>query len=108
MVQLTRRGYDWTEHYPAVASAAGKLRARSFTIDGEGVATALMASPCSMRPTGDAGSRTPCCPTRWSWRSEHSARYLLYRCGPESSHLTLPVCTPEKPRCKPGTFPLPC
>jgi bifunctional non-homologous end joining protein LigD len=35
----TRRGYDWTERYPAIAAAAVKLRARSFTIDGEAVVT---------------------------------------------------------------------
>jgi ATP-dependent DNA ligase len=34
---FTRRGYDWTERYPAIASAAAKLRARSFTLDGEAV-----------------------------------------------------------------------
>jgi ATP-dependent DNA ligase len=32
---FTRRGYDWTDRYPAIARAAAKLRARSFTIDGE-------------------------------------------------------------------------
>jgi bifunctional non-homologous end joining protein LigD len=32
---FTRRGYDWTNRYPAIARAAAKLRARSFTIDGE-------------------------------------------------------------------------
>jgi bifunctional non-homologous end joining protein LigD len=37
-VQLfTRRGHDWTERYPAIAAAATKLRARSFTLDGEAV-----------------------------------------------------------------------
>ena len=36
MVRLfTRRGYDWTDRYPAIARAAAKLRAKSFTIDGE-------------------------------------------------------------------------
>jgi bifunctional non-homologous end joining protein LigD len=34
---FTRRGYDWTDRYPAIAAAAGKLKARSFTLDGEGV-----------------------------------------------------------------------
>jgi bifunctional non-homologous end joining protein LigD len=34
---FTRRGYDWTDRYPAIAAAAGKLRAKSFTIDGEAV-----------------------------------------------------------------------
>jgi bifunctional non-homologous end joining protein LigD len=32
---FTRRGYDWTGRYPAIARAAAKLRATSFTIDGE-------------------------------------------------------------------------
>jgi bifunctional non-homologous end joining protein LigD len=40
IVQLfTRRGNDWTDRYPAIAAAAAKLRARSFTIDGEAVVT---------------------------------------------------------------------
>jgi ATP-dependent DNA ligase len=34
---FTRGGYDWTDRYPAIASAAAKLRARSFTLDGEAV-----------------------------------------------------------------------
>jgi ATP-dependent DNA ligase len=34
---FTRRGYDWTGRYPAIASTAAKLRAKSFTIDGEAV-----------------------------------------------------------------------
>jgi bifunctional non-homologous end joining protein LigD len=34
---FTRRGHDWTERYPGIASAAAKLRARSFTLDGEAV-----------------------------------------------------------------------
>jgi bifunctional non-homologous end joining protein LigD len=32
---FTRPGYDWTDRYPAIARAAAKLRAKSFTIDGE-------------------------------------------------------------------------
>jgi bifunctional non-homologous end joining protein LigD len=32
---FTRRGHDWTDRYPAITSAAAKLRAKSFTIDGE-------------------------------------------------------------------------
>jgi hypothetical protein len=32
---FTRRGYEWTVRYPAIARAALKLRAKSFTIDGE-------------------------------------------------------------------------
>jgi bifunctional non-homologous end joining protein LigD len=34
---LTRRGYDWTGRYPAIAAAADALRATSFLIDGEAV-----------------------------------------------------------------------
>ena len=34
---FTRRGYDWTDRYPAIAAAAAKLRAKSFTLDGEAV-----------------------------------------------------------------------
>jgi bifunctional non-homologous end joining protein LigD len=34
---FTRRGYDWSARYPAIASTAAKLRARSFTLDGEAV-----------------------------------------------------------------------
>jgi bifunctional non-homologous end joining protein LigD len=42
VVQLfTRRGHDWTDRYPAIASAAAKLRAKSFTIDGEAVVCGL-------------------------------------------------------------------
>jgi hypothetical protein len=36
---FTRRGYDWSDRYPAIASAAAKLRAKSFTIDGEAAAS---------------------------------------------------------------------
>jgi bifunctional non-homologous end joining protein LigD len=34
---FTRRGHEWTERYPAIAAAAAKLRAKSFTLDGEAV-----------------------------------------------------------------------
>jgi bifunctional non-homologous end joining protein LigD len=34
---FTRRGYDWSGRYPAIAGTATKLRARSFTLDGEAV-----------------------------------------------------------------------
>jgi bifunctional non-homologous end joining protein LigD len=34
---FTRRGYDWTPRYPAIAETATKLRAASFTLDGEAV-----------------------------------------------------------------------
>jgi bifunctional non-homologous end joining protein LigD len=35
MRMFTRQGYDWTGRYLVIAKAATKLRARSFTIDGE-------------------------------------------------------------------------
>jgi bifunctional non-homologous end joining protein LigD len=45
MVRLfTRRGHDWTDRYPAIASAVAKLRAKSFTIDGE---AAVVGAPGS-------------------------------------------------------------
>jgi len=34
---FTRRGYDWTDRYPGIAVTASKLRAKSFTLDGEAV-----------------------------------------------------------------------
>jgi bifunctional non-homologous end joining protein LigD len=34
---FTRRGYDWSGRYPAIALTATLLRARSFTLDGEAV-----------------------------------------------------------------------
>jgi bifunctional non-homologous end joining protein LigD len=34
---FTRRGFDWTDRYPAIRVALKLLRARSVTIDGEGV-----------------------------------------------------------------------
>jgi ATP-dependent DNA ligase len=34
---LTRNGFDWTERYPLIAAAVGKLPAKSATIDGEAV-----------------------------------------------------------------------
>jgi bifunctional non-homologous end joining protein LigD len=34
---FTRKGYDWSDRYPAIAVTAMKLRARSFTLDGEAV-----------------------------------------------------------------------
>jgi ATP-dependent DNA ligase len=32
---FTRNGYDWTGRFPAIAAAAERLKADSFTIDGE-------------------------------------------------------------------------
>jgi bifunctional non-homologous end joining protein LigD len=34
---FTRRGYDWSARYPAIARTAAQLKARSFTLDGEAV-----------------------------------------------------------------------
>jgi ATP-dependent DNA ligase len=30
----TRNAYDWTVRLPAIAAAAGRIKAKSFTIDG--------------------------------------------------------------------------
>src|SRR5688572_639683 len=38
---ITRGGYDWTERYPAIVMAARRLKAKSFTLDGEGVVAGL-------------------------------------------------------------------
>jgi bifunctional non-homologous end joining protein LigD len=35
---ITRRGINWTERFPVIASTAKALNARSFLIDGEAVA----------------------------------------------------------------------
>jgi bifunctional non-homologous end joining protein LigD len=34
---FTRNGYDWSARYPAIAVTAARLRAKSFTLDGEAV-----------------------------------------------------------------------
>jgi bifunctional non-homologous end joining protein LigD len=34
---FTRRGFDWSERYPAISAAALRLVAQSFTLDGEAV-----------------------------------------------------------------------
>jgi ATP-dependent DNA ligase len=34
---FTRRGYDWSDRYPAIAVTATLLRGKSFTLDGEAV-----------------------------------------------------------------------
>jgi bifunctional non-homologous end joining protein LigD len=44
---FTRRGYDWSGRYPAIAVTATLLRARSFTLDGE-------AARPKHRPMGQA------------------------------------------------------
>ena len=44
---FTRRGYDWSDRYPAIAVTATLLRARSFTLDGE-------AARPKHRPMGQA------------------------------------------------------
>src|SRR5258707_840972 len=33
----TRNAYDWTARLPAITAAAGRIKAKSFTIDGEAV-----------------------------------------------------------------------
>jgi bifunctional non-homologous end joining protein LigD len=45
---FTRRGYDWTERYPAIARA--RLRAKSFTLNGE----AVVAGADEQRRASDA------------------------------------------------------
>ena len=57
---FTRRGHDWTERYPAIAAVAGKVRAKSFTLDGEAVVTGRTGSLCSMPSTAATRPRTRC------------------------------------------------
>jgi ATP-dependent DNA ligase len=42
---FTRRGFDWTERYPAIAAAAACRQ--SFTLDGEAVAAGTRRRPAS-------------------------------------------------------------
>ncbi len=46
----TRRGYDWTDRFPRIVEAAGRLRVTSFLLDGEGVI---------LRPDGDEECAEP-------------------------------------------------
>jgi bifunctional non-homologous end joining protein LigD len=56
MVRLfTRRGYDWTDRYPAIARAAAKLRAKSFTIDGEAAVCWRRRVRCAPSPAQGYG-----------------------------------------------------
>jgi bifunctional non-homologous end joining protein LigD len=54
---FTRRGYDWTDRYPAIAAAAAKLRAKSFTLDGEAVVAADGVAVFDARPAKSAPNR---------------------------------------------------
>jgi ATP-dependent DNA ligase len=46
---FTRRGYDWSGRYPAIAVTAMQLRARSFTLDGEAAFTVFGYPRCAHR-----------------------------------------------------------
>jgi bifunctional non-homologous end joining protein LigD len=48
---FTRRGYDWSGRYPAIAVTTMQLRARSFTLDGK----ACVCKPG--QPGDDPGAR---------------------------------------------------
>jgi bifunctional non-homologous end joining protein LigD len=72
-----RRGYDWSERYPAIARAAWKLRAKSFTLNREAaVCAGRTASPSSTRSTAVARSLRPCCTPSicWSWTASTIGR----------------------------------
>jgi ATP-dependent DNA ligase len=66
---FTRRGYDWSGRYPAIAVTATLLRARSFTLDGEAWCAVPTVSPSSMLCTGAVLSARPCCTPSPSWSS---------------------------------------
>jgi hypothetical protein len=61
---FTRRGRDWTGRYPAIAGAATKLRAKSFTLDGEAVVTGedgiAMFGAVVFRQPASSGLRASC------------------------------------------------
>jgi ATP-dependent DNA ligase len=52
----SRNAYDWTARLAAIAAAAGEIRAKSFTIDGEAVVLGLTACHDS---TSCAAGRPP-------------------------------------------------
>jgi hypothetical protein len=52
---FTRRGHDWTDRYPAIAGSAAKLRARSFTLDGEAVVCGADGVRCAPPPAQGHG-----------------------------------------------------
>jgi hypothetical protein len=65
---FTRRGHDWIDRYPAIAAAAAKLRANSFTLDGEAVVSGVdgvAVFDALHRP----GPRMRCCMRSISWSS---------------------------------------
>jgi ATP-dependent DNA ligase len=53
---FTRRGFDWTERYPRIVAAALKVKAASFTMDGETVCVDETALPTSPSCTRDAST----------------------------------------------------
>jgi bifunctional non-homologous end joining protein LigD len=57
----TRRAVDYTDRFPAIAAAAGRLTANSFTIDGE--ATVIGARTVWRSSTSSAGGRAPARPS---------------------------------------------
>jgi hypothetical protein len=54
---------------PRIATAAAKLRAKSFTLDGEAVATGEDSVALFDASTGGTSPRTRCCTGSISWRS---------------------------------------
>jgi ATP-dependent DNA ligase len=60
---FTRRGFDWTEHYPRISAAVATLRAASATIDGEAVccdeAGVAVFESCIAASTTGRQSSTP-------------------------------------------------
>src|SRR5258705_3705102 len=79
----TRNAYDWTARLPAIAAAAGRIKAKSFTIDGEAVVVGADGlSPFDrLPPRGGARARVPLplCPVGAD-RAGTRARGLCFRC----------------------------
>jgi bifunctional non-homologous end joining protein LigD len=75
---FTRRGYDWSKRYPAIARTAAALRCTSFTLDGEAVV-------CG--PDGVAILRRA--PPSWHRHRGHAVFDLLELDGEDLRHMPL-------------------
>jgi ATP-dependent DNA ligase len=54
LTMLTRRGVDWTTRFTPIAAAAGRLKAKTAYLDGEGGAALISRRPSKFPPRRDA------------------------------------------------------
>jgi ATP-dependent DNA ligase len=57
----TRNAYDWTVRLPAIAAAAERVKAKSFTIDGEAVVLGPDGWPVRRAPSSGRPRIARCC-----------------------------------------------